>query len=55
MLALGDTSYPLFCKTGEDVDEQLDRLGGSRIAPMQKCDVDYEEEANGWINAILDK
>lgn len=55
VLALGDTSYPLFCKTGEEVDEQLDRLGGSRIAPLQKCDVDYEEDANGWINDILDK
>ena len=22
VLALGDTSYPLFCKTGEEVDEQ---------------------------------
>ena len=55
VLALGDTSYPLFCKTGEEVDEQLNRLGGSRIAPLQKCDVDYEDDANGWINAILDK
>lgn len=29
VLALGDTSYPLFCKAGEDVDEQLNKLGGS--------------------------
>lgn len=28
VLALGDTSYPLFCKAGEDVDEQLQKLGG---------------------------
>ena len=53
VLALGDTSYPLYCKTGEDVDEQLNRLGGSRIAPLQKCDVEYEEDANGWFNTIL--
>jgi sulfite reductase (NADPH) flavoprotein alpha-component len=53
VLALGDTSYPLYCKTGEDVDEQLNKLGGSRIAPLQKCDVEYEEEANGWFNTIL--
>ncbi len=26
VLALGDTSYPLFCKAGEDVDEQLNKL-----------------------------
>lgn len=53
VLALGDTSYPLFCKTGEDVDEQLNRLGGNRIAPLQKCDLEYEEEANEWFNSVL--
>src|SRR5690606_23498135 len=36
VLALGDTSYPLFCKAGEDVDAQLERLGGKRVAPIQK-------------------
>ena len=45
VLALGDTSYPLFCKTGEDVDEQLNKLGGKRIAPLQKCDVDFSQDA----------
>lgn len=55
VLALGDTSYPLYCKTGEEVDEQFYKMGGSRIAPLQKCDVDYEDDANGWINRILDK
>jgi sulfite reductase (NADPH) flavoprotein alpha-component len=53
VLALGDTSYPLFCKTGEDVDQQLNKLGGNRIAPLQKCDIEYDEEANSWFNAIL--
>ena len=53
VLALGDTSYPLFCKTGEDVDEQFKKLGGNRIAPMQKCDVEYDVEANDWFNTIL--
>jgi len=53
VLALGDTSYPLFCKTGEDVDQQLNKLGGNRIAPLQKCDVEYDEEANSWFNTIL--
>lgn len=53
VLALGDTSYPLFCKTGEDVDTQLNLLGGERIAPIVKCDVEYEEEASGWFNTVL--
>jgi sulfite reductase (NADPH) flavoprotein alpha-component len=53
VLALGDTSYPLFCKTGEDVDLQLQKLGASRILALQKCDVDFEEDANNWFsNAI---
>jgi sulfite reductase (NADPH) flavoprotein alpha-component len=55
VLALGDTSYPLFCKTGEDVDEQFERLGGSRIVDIQKCDVEYDEDAHHWIEKVLKK
>jgi sulfite reductase (NADPH) flavoprotein alpha-component len=55
VLALGDTSYPLYCKTGEDVDEQLQRLGGNRIVDIQKCDVEYDEEANQWFEKVLKK
>jgi sulfite reductase (NADPH) flavoprotein alpha-component len=55
VLALGDTAYPLFCKTGEDVDNQLQQLGGSRIAPLQKCDVDYEAAAESWFTEVLQK
>jgi sulfite reductase (NADPH) flavoprotein alpha-component len=53
VLALGDTSYPLFCKTGEDVDLQLNKLGGNRIAPIQKCDVDYDEDAAKWFENVI--
>ncbi len=52
VLALGDTSYPLFCKAGEDVDEQLTKLGGKRFYPIQKCDVDYDNEAEQWFDEI---
>ncbi len=55
VLALGDTSYPLFCKTGEDVDEQLEKLGGSRIVDIQKCDVEYDEDAHQWFDKVLKK
>jgi len=55
VLALGDTSYPLFCKAGEDVDQQLSKLGGERIIPLQRCDVDYENEAEGWFQQVLQK
>ena len=53
VLALGDTAYPLFCKAGEDVDEQLQKMGGQRIASLQKCDTDYEAEADHWFDTIL--
>lgn len=52
VLALGDSGYPLFCKAGEDVDERLNKLGASRIAPLQKCDVDYEIEAEEWFSKV---
>ena len=55
VLALGDTSYPLYCKTGEDIDEQFNKLGGVRIAPLQRCDVEYDDDANGWFNTVLEK
>ncbi|HVV03894.1 MAG TPA: flavodoxin domain-containing protein [Puia sp.] len=55
VLALGDTSYPLFCKAGEDVDQQLHRMGGQRIVSLQKCDTDYEAEAGSWFDGILQK
>jgi sulfite reductase (NADPH) flavoprotein alpha-component len=55
VLALGDTAYPLFCKAGEDVDEQLQKIGGERIASLRKCDTDYESEAGHWFDEILQK
>ncbi|HXB92314.1 MAG TPA: flavodoxin domain-containing protein, partial [Puia sp.] len=53
VLALGDTAYPLFCKAGEDVDQQLQKIGGERIVSLQKCDTDYETEAGNWFDKIL--
>ncbi|MFL5809036.1 MAG: sulfite reductase flavoprotein subunit alpha [Flavisolibacter sp.] len=55
VLALGDTSYPLFCKAGEDVDNQLQKLGGQRIASLQKCDTDYSEPAESWFSQVLNE
>lgn len=53
VLALGDTSYPLFCKAGEDVDTQLQKLGGQRIVSLQCCDTDYQSEASTWFSHVL--
>lgn len=53
VLALGDTSYPLFCKTGEEVDERFHAFGAKRVVDLQKCDVDYESDARQWFEKVL--
>lgn len=52
VLALGDSSYELFCKTGADFDEQLEKLGAKRIVPRVDCDLDFEEPAAEWFKAV---
>ena len=53
VLALGDTSYPQYCKTGEDVDAQFSKFGAKRVVPLQKCDVEYEDDAQQWFEKVL--
>ncbi|KIQ93928.1 Sulfite reductase [NADPH] flavoprotein alpha-component [Anoxybacillus thermarum] len=53
VLALGDTSYEHFCKTGKDFDKRLEELGGKRLYERVDCDVDYEEKAVKWLEGVL--
>jgi sulfite reductase (NADPH) flavoprotein alpha-component len=53
VLGLGDSSYPLFCKTGIDVDHFLDQKGGERLLPLEKCDTDFEAQAIQWFESLL--
>lgn len=53
VLALGDKSYRFFCKTGEDIDSAFTKLGAVNILPIVKCDVDFEEDAENWMNNFL--
>lgn len=53
VLALGDTSYEFFCKTGRDFDQRLEELGATRIAPRMDCDVDFEDSAQQWLASVL--
>ncbi|QAY68425.1 assimilatory sulfite reductase (NADPH) flavoprotein subunit [Paenibacillus protaetiae] len=53
VLALGDTSYEFFCKTGQDFDQRLEELGAQRLVNRVDCDVDFEEAASGWIQNVL--
>lgn len=55
VLALGDSSYEHFCKTGRGIDERLAELGANRIMPRADCDVDYEETAKSWFESVLAK
>jgi len=50
VVALGDKSYKLFCKTGIDIDQALSGLGSNSMLPVLKLDVDFEDEISQWIN-----
>lgn len=53
VLALGDSSYEFFCKTGIDFDQRLEQLGATRLTPRVDCDVDYDSAAEAWMEALL--
>ena len=53
VLALGDSSYFHFCKTGKDFDEQLEKLGAKRAVQRVDCDVDFETVADSWLKSTL--
>jgi sulfite reductase (NADPH) flavoprotein alpha-component len=53
VLALGDSSYEFFCKTGKDFDQRLAELGGKPITPRVDCDLDYDEPAAEWFGNVL--
>ena len=53
VLALGDSSYEFFCKTGADFDEQLEKLGATRLVARVDCDVDYDDDAAKWIDSVV--
>lgn len=53
VLALGDSSYELFCQTGKDIDHRLAELGAEKIHQRVDCDVDYDDSASNWIAAVI--
>lgn len=54
VLALGDRSYDLFCQTGREFDQQLEALGGQRLFERVECDVDFEADAERWMQGVMD-
>ncbi len=53
VLALGDKTYKHFCKTGEDIYSACKSLGAFSVTSLVKCDVDYEVDAEIWMNNFL--
>lgn len=53
VLALGDSSYVEFCKTGLDFDTKLEALGAKRLTTRIDCDVDWHELADTWIETVV--
>ncbi|MFW5444282.1 MAG: sulfite reductase subunit alpha [Methylococcaceae bacterium] len=53
ILALGDTSYDLFCQAGIDWDNRLAELGANRLYDRIDCDVDFEELAESWVTSVI--
>jgi len=53
VLALGDMTYAFFCKTGKDFDEKLEQLGAKKIYPRTDCDIDFDEDADKWIEGSI--
>ena len=49
VLALGDSSYEFYCKTGKDFDQRLEELGGKRLLERVDLDVDFDDAAEAWI------
>lgn len=52
VLALGDSSYPDFCKFGHDLDQRLAALGATRFAEIIECDVDFDDGFATWSEQI---
>lgn len=53
VLALGDSSYEHFCRTGQEFDRLLAGAGASRLFPLVECDLDYEPQAQRWTERVL--
>lgn len=55
VLALGDSTYELFCEAGKRLDRALAAAGAARIHDRVDCDVDYEDTAAQWRGSVLAK
>lgn len=52
VLALGDSSYPDFCKCGHDFATRLTALGAKPLVPLIECDVDHDAPFASWVEQL---
>lgn len=55
VLALGDSTYEHYCAAGRILDERFEELGAERLRDRVDCDVDYEDDADAWIAALVEQ
>jgi sulfite reductase (NADPH) flavoprotein alpha-component len=55
VLALGDSTYEKYCEAGKRIDRRMEELGAARLNPRLDCDIDYEEAAEGWSEALIER
>jgi sulfite reductase (NADPH) flavoprotein alpha-component len=53
VLALGDSSYDLFCNAGVLVDDRLAELGATRLQPRLDLDCYREGDAKPWLGDVV--
>lgn len=52
VLGLGDSSYEFFCQTAKDFDAALSASGAASLKSPVLCDVDYDDDAQAWVNEV---
>jgi sulfite reductase (NADPH) flavoprotein alpha-component len=55
VLALGDSTYEFYCEAGKRLDRRFRELGAEPLNDRVDCDVDYDEPAAGWSEAVVEK
>ena len=55
VIALGDSSYKLFCKTGYDFQAQLESLGATPVSHIAALDVDFKDAIESVLHDVVGK